>query len=233
MSIFDTMTLNCPACSKPMEFDVVASVNADRRPDLREEIIAESFQGKVCPACKAEFRLDPQMVYFHVAKGLWISVYPVSRLPDWPQLEQQAKTTFALAFGDRAPGAARQIGRTMKPRLTFGWAGLREKVIAADYQLDDVALEMAKSLLFRTLDRPPLSPGTEVRLVALAGDNMEFGWLELVTGKVVEILTVPRALYDGIVKDPKPWEPLRNDLTEGLYVDVFRLYVVPAAAAAG
>src|SRR5262245_32188809 len=99
MSIFETVSLQCPSCGKPVDFNAVASVNADRRPDLRVAIIDGTFQRKPCPQCGTEFRLDPQMTYIHVAKGQWIAVFPVSRLPDWQALEQRTQATFALAFG--------------------------------------------------------------------------------------------------------------------------------------
>ena len=33
MSVFRTETVNCPSCATPVDFELVLSVNADRRPD--------------------------------------------------------------------------------------------------------------------------------------------------------------------------------------------------------
>ena len=35
MSLFLTQELPCPSCRTPVSFELVHSVNADRRPDLR------------------------------------------------------------------------------------------------------------------------------------------------------------------------------------------------------
>jgi CpXC protein len=48
MSKFETQTLTCPSCGEAVDFEAVASVNADRRPDLREAILDFSFQRQVC-----------------------------------------------------------------------------------------------------------------------------------------------------------------------------------------
>ena len=77
MSIFRTYELNCPACNTPVRFDLVMSVSADRRPDLREAILDGSFQRKVCPACATAFRPEPEFTYIDFARGQYIFVYPV------------------------------------------------------------------------------------------------------------------------------------------------------------
>ena len=59
MSVFHTQTVHCPACATPVEFKLVFSVNADRRPDLRDAIVAGTFQRQPCPSCGTEFRVDP------------------------------------------------------------------------------------------------------------------------------------------------------------------------------
>ena len=56
MSVFHTETINCPACATPVEFKLVFSVNADRRPDLRDAIIAGTFQRQPCPSCGTAIR---------------------------------------------------------------------------------------------------------------------------------------------------------------------------------
>ena len=39
MSLFESAKSPCPKCGTPHAFEVVASVNADRRPDLRAAIL--------------------------------------------------------------------------------------------------------------------------------------------------------------------------------------------------
>src|SRR5262245_40942684 len=122
MSMFRTMTIDCPACGTANEFKVVVSVNADRRPDLRAAIIDGSFQRQPCTKCGKEFRLDPEMTYFDVGRGQWIAAYPLGKLGHWKDLENEARASFANAYGPKAPAGARKLGAGLKPRITFGWA---------------------------------------------------------------------------------------------------------------
>src|SRR4051794_842720 len=144
MSMFRTMPVTCPECGTAVEFNAVFSVNADRRPDLRAAILDGSFQRQPCPRCGKTFRLDPEMAYADLGHGQWIAVFPVAKLGRWKELEEEARATFAQAYGPQAPAVARQLGARMRPRLTFGWGGLREKLVAADHHLDDVTLELVK-----------------------------------------------------------------------------------------
>ena len=89
MSLFRTIEATCPSCQVPGHFDLVHSVNADRRPALREEILKRTFQQSTCPACGEIFRIAPELTYVHQAGGLWLSdadflpVRHVSVPPAW------------------------------------------------------------------------------------------------------------------------------------------------------
>src|SRR5262249_36917688 len=127
MSLFLTQTIACPACKQSVEFDVNYSINADRRPDFREAILDGSFQVEECEHCGKAFRLEPQLSYIDLARRQWVLVHPGPRRTDWPQLEEDAKATYDLAYGPQAPASARAIGSALVPRVAFGWAALREK----------------------------------------------------------------------------------------------------------
>ena len=98
MSMFQTMTVNCPECCTAVDFKAVFSVNADRRPDLRAAIIDGSFQRQPCAQCGKAFQLDPEMTYVDVGRGQWIATFPVAKLGQWKDLEEQARATFAQLF---------------------------------------------------------------------------------------------------------------------------------------
>ena len=71
---------SCPACSQFVEFEAVYSVNADRRPDLRDEILAGTFQKEACPKCGESFRLTPELTYLDEERGQWIAAFPADRM---------------------------------------------------------------------------------------------------------------------------------------------------------
>ncbi len=230
MSRFETQTLSCPSCGEPVEFDVVISVNADRRPDLRDAVLDGSFQREACPKCSTSFRLDPELNYLDVAHGQWIAAFPIAKLAQWSAVEEQAKATYAKAYGAKASAAARAIGAGLKPRVTFGWSALREKLVAVEHQLDDVNLELVKMAMVRGLDSSPFGGDTELRLLAVEGPELVMAWIDPVNEQMVEGLRVPRSLYDEIAADTTDWQALRDELSAGLFVDMNR-QLLPTAEA--
>ena len=101
MSLFSTIETECPACEATSKYELVFSVNADRRPELRAEIMARTFQRLTCPECGGLFRLEPEFTYFHAAGKQFLTVRPASELPGWPEQEARAvELAVHRAIGD-------------------------------------------------------------------------------------------------------------------------------------
>lgn len=225
MSVFTDTTLSCPACGTAVPFKAVQSLNADRRADLRGAVLDESFQRQVCPSCANSFRLAPDLNYLDVGRGQWFAAHPLADLDRWAEIEARDRAAFDRAYGPAAPPPARAIGAGLRPRITFGWAGLREKILAAENDLDDVTLELLKVAVLRGVEGSPLRDDTELRLVAVADGKLILAWIELQSEAVIEELEVPWAVYAEIEADADAWAPLRATLSAGLYVDMNRLLV--------
>jgi hypothetical protein len=225
MSIFNPVAVSCPSCGAPVDFNAVYSLNADRRKDLRAAVLDGSFQREACSRCNTVFRLDPEFTYVDVGRGLWVAVHPYGKLGHWKPLEEQARATFDKAYGAGASAAAREIGKGIKARVTFGWAALREKLVAGEAGLDDLVLELAKTAIIRGIDNAPLGTGTELRLANVDGDQLAVAWINGANEELKEILRVPRTLYDGIAADLTPWAALQTSLSAGPFVDMNRLLV--------
>ncbi len=228
MSLFQNINVPCPGCGKPVSFLAVSSVNADRRPDLRDEILDGTFQRKTCDHCQTAFRLDPEMTYVDIGRGQWIAVQPFGFIGDWEALESQARAAFDRGYGAKAPPPARLIGAQLVPRITFGWEALREKLFLADNKLNDLEVELTKTAILRGGGDVPLSAKTELRVVDAQGDSLTMVWLVAETSEVVEKLVVPRGLYDEIAADKTGWKELRDELSGRLFVDMQRL-MLPVA----
>jgi hypothetical protein len=194
---------------------------------LREQILDGSFQRESCAGCGKAMRMQPNFAYVDAGRGQWILVEPASGLATWPELEMAARETFAIGYGEGASRLARDIGRTLVPRVTFGWAALREKLVCQAAGLDDVTLECTKMLMLRGLGEVPLADGVDLRLVEATANELTFVWLRSSDEVVAETLTVPRKLYAGVASEPAAWAELRGPLAAGLYVDMNRL-LVPA-----
>lgn len=225
MSVMGALRVSCPACGHDFEMQAAESVNADRRPDLRDSILDGSFQVQACPCCTKAFRLDPKFNFLDVGRGHWISSQPLEQLRDWAALEDVASTIFAKAYGADAPASARQIGDKLSARLTFGWPAFREKLIIRDHGLDDLTLELTKLALIQGVGGAPLKPGLEFRLEAVEGDDWLMGWVDGQTGREHDVMQVPRAVYDSVVAAPQAWAELRAQLSDGPFVDIQKLFI--------
>lgn len=222
MSIFQTLDVPCPTCRAEVSFDMVHSVNADRRPDLRQAILDRSFQRQTCPACGLSFRVEPEFTYINLKRGQYIAVWPVGKRAQWKELEARSQAAFDKAFGAAASPEAKALGKNVAMRMVFGWPALNEKLIAADHGIDDRSLELAKIGILRNLDEVPVGDEMELRLVALMDEELKLGWIRARSDELTDVISVPREVIAEIEADPQAWQELRDDVVGGAYVDLQR-----------
>lgn len=223
MSIFRTHTLACPSCGAPVDYELVHSVNADRRPDLRDAILDGSFQLQQCPGCGTAFRCEPEFTYLDQKRGQYIGVWPASRRHEWQACAAKTREVFDHSLGVNAPREARALGDKLTVRTVFGWPALVEKLLAQDAGIDDRTLEAAKLAVMRTQEESPLPGRLELRLIAAEGGDPVFAWLGGGSeGEALPALKVPRKLIDAIEADPAHWQALRESVAEGDVVDFQR-----------
>jgi hypothetical protein len=225
MSIFRTVEVPCPACGSAVRFELVHSVNAGRRPDLREAILNRAFQRQPCPTCRVEFRTEPEFTYTDLGRKQFFAVWPSSYLGQWAEYEERTRKTFAAAFGAEASPAARDIGQGLTTRAIFGWPGVAEKLICADAGIDDVTLELAKTALLRSMSEVSVGASAELRYIGPQEDKLLFGWIQTATEEMTDGLSVAKTLIEEIEGAPEQWQPLRDELSAGLFVDYRRLLI--------
>jgi hypothetical protein len=222
MSLFVDARAKCQ-CGKETEMRLAASVNAGRRPDLRQEILDGTFQAETCPACGVRLRLPVHLSYLDINRGQWILAEGIELLAQWRSVEEEAHAVFERTYGRRAPKPAQEVGAELRPRLVFGWPALRESLICDELGLEAVALELLKIAIFRTVPEPPLGDISELRLTGGDSANLHFAWVDAAVEQELASLTVARALYDDVAEDPAPWAALRGELEGRLFVDFKRL----------
>lgn len=227
MSLLHTETLPCPFCGAEAEREIANSVAAERRPDLRMAILDGSFQKTVCDSCGKTFRINPTLTYMDTERGTWILTLPCDKRPLWDSFESGALSIFNDSFGTNAPPAARGLGERLRARVTFGWSGLREKLLCEEFAIDDTTLELLKLLLLRTIEAGNLTENAALRLIARneAGD-LVMAWLSDATEGGTEIIEVPASLLADIAGD-KAWDAARAELSNGPFVDAGKLLVSP------
>ena len=201
MSLFEPAELACPACGVLITAELSNSVNADRRPDLRDEIMAAQFQRVPCDACGIAVQLPPALTYVDMARSQWILANPAASLAEWTELESIVRDTFEASYGAAAPSVAQEIGRALRPRIVFGWPALRERLIAAAEGIDDVDLECLKLGGVRNVGGSLLNDESEFRLVDADEDTLVLAWLVSDTEQELSFLEVPRATLAQIAGD--------------------------------
>ena len=92
MSVFNTVAMACPACGTSVNFELVHSVNAARRPDLRAAILDRSFQRQACPTCGTLFRVAPTFTYLDVGRKQFLAVWPASEVTRWQEFEARSQS---------------------------------------------------------------------------------------------------------------------------------------------
>lgn len=229
MSLFDLTALRCPVCETVTDFQAVGSVNADRRPDLREAILEESFQVVTCPSCAEVMRLEPMMNYLDVELGLWLASYPARRIGDHAALRGEVQALFDQSYGVQASDAAQGVGAGLQPRLVFGWPATREKLLLRQQGLDDGTLEMLKLDLLRRLPEAPLYPGVEMRVVQVHADSLAVVWIDAASEEVLDRFSASRALVEEIEGNAEGWAEMRGRLTDNPFVDMQKLYLEQSA----
>jgi hypothetical protein len=229
MSIFRTVEVTCPNCDATVTFDLVHSVNADRRPDLRDAILNRSFQRQPCPSCAYEFRMQPEFSYMDMRRGQFIAVWPSEGADDFEKYEERSKSRFEQAYGAEAPPEAQDIGRLLTPRIVFGWIALNEKLIAQQAGIDDVLLELVKLALIRTdADGPGLSVSNELRLIGVEETKLVLGWFPRGGEELTEVVAISKDILKDIESQPEQWKDLRDELANSYFVDYRRFFIAVA-----
>ena len=229
MSIFRTAQVTCPSCDGTVTFNLVHSVNADRRPDLRGAILDRSFQRQPCPSCKYEFRMQPEFSYMDMRRGQFLAVWPSDGVEDFEAYEQRSRSRFEQAYGAVAPPEAQDIGQLLTPRIVFGWIALNEKLIAQEGGIDDVLLELVKLAIIRTdADGPGLGTETELRLIGVEEKKLVLGWFPLGKEDLIDVVAVSKDLLQEIDSQPDQWKDLRDELANAYFVDYRRFFIAVA-----
>jgi hypothetical protein len=225
MSIFTPATTPCPVCDTPKNFAFATSVNGGRRDDLRTAILDDRFQVERCEHCGHDFRPPPLFSYIDDGRGDWILIRPSLAEAEWEEFEAQARATFNKAYGPATPLAAREIGRTLKPRVAFGWPALREKLLCSANGLDDVELELTKLAVIRKTPGSEVAEEKSLRLVEVEPQRLTFAWFSRDSEVPETAIGVPRKTYDIVASEFEAWAKLRQELEASYYVDLNRFFI--------
>ena len=155
MSTFRVYSLTC-GCGEKLSAPLAESVNVQRAPELREQILKGQFHRVKCPKCKRTVTVEKPFLYFDTGRQAYFNVLPAS---ERHRYREASDALSAIAphipdFGDAA--GERQL------RAVFGMGELREKLVAQDAGIDDRIAELLKVLVIS--DHPFLVQKPRLRL---------------------------------------------------------------------
>ncbi len=236
MSRLFSASAACPKCETTNSIEYPASVNADRRPDLRHAILDQSLYTLPCRSCGQVLTFEPHMTYLDVQRGQWILADASDAVATWREAEAHALGVYDLAFGSGAPSAARTIGGMLSPRLVFGWPALIEKLVCQELAIDDTALEALKMVIIKNAPGDALDLNMDLRLCGRSDDMLELAWIDPLTGAEAARMRLPEAAYERVGAGGPDWAPLVGLLAGRMFVDIGRVLhdsPAPQSATAG
>lgn len=195
MSITAERRLAC-ACGSDVTVTLVESLNGSRHPALRAAVLGRSLHTARCARCGETAVVMARFSYVDLERRQLIGVYlPVDRGQE-RTCGDEVLAAYRRGFLD-GPVAIRAIARDMLVRVVFGYEELREKLVADDAGLSDLAVEAVKYDLLGDGRLRAVSAAT-LRLDAVRGEDLDFH-AEDADGRPLPVrLSVPRAFADAM-----------------------------------
>lgn len=213
-------TVRCP-CGIEMEVFVAESINAGRHPKLRQALLDGELHRFPCEACGHAVILEEQLLYVDAERRQFFVVMPRNELLREEEAIALTRQLFDTSFGPQMPAALQEIGAGMMVRLCFGLPALRDKVLADEAGLNDLALEALKCEVMGQLPELEHRATSALWLLRAGGNELE---LVAETDGTPLPVVVPRRSYEVIAAlGDEELLRLRSALVRGPHVSMLRL----------
>ena len=206
--------LACKRCQATITARRASTINMQRHPVARDQILDGTFHRVTCGACGHVAQLDARMLFSDFPRGQFVDVRPAAEVSSWSDQSLASTAVFADGLAQ-----ARGFGLVGDPRvrLVYGLAGLADKLRAWDAGFDDRVIELAKLALVLEV-----AGGVTPASIYLqsAADELVFA---MTTGSV-EHHAMPRARYDELVVSATRDPASLDRLFDGPFVSWLRVY---------
>jgi hypothetical protein len=221
MSTTHPTDVGCPHCGTRQRVLLAESANVQRSPGWRHAVLDGSFHRFTCGACALPFRVERDTLYSDLSSGFLIGVFAPTRRAECRELEETIAATWARTIEVEAPAAVRAAFSGPGPRVVFGLAALREKVVCFDHQLDDRLVEAAKLTLLEGI--PGRAEAGVADLVLVAVDEpagiMVLQPIDAQEAAVgAHLVHAPLAMMRDLDRTRAMVQALLPELFEGLWV---------------
>lgn len=222
MSTFYTQQLTCPDCQAPIAAWLARGIHAERRTDLRDEVLARRFHRRTCSACGLQLEIERPIVYTDLDLHQWVYVAPESDRRHWRSWEARLAADIARLFSEHSP-LVHGIDDQLRWRTVFGYEELREKLVIWRAGLDDAIVECLKVRAVAT--EPALgTPGSRLVVERVdPGDRLELVWFAAGATTPTRSTTLPAAWLLDADRDRSSVMLRFPELFRGGYVNLRRL----------
>jgi hypothetical protein len=220
MSITEEQLVQC-ACGTAVRVVLAESLNAGRHPHLRQALLDGELHRFTCGTCGARVLVEKQLLYFDAERHHFFVVLPRDELAHEAQGIAIVRRLYDVSFGPPAAETLQELGRAMMVRLVYGLPALREKVLADEAGLNDLALEALKCEVLGQLPELEHRATAALWLGRVLEGELEL-WAE--TDGAPLPVRVPRWTYDSIVAlGAEQILRFRPGLAKGPHVSMQRL----------
>lgn len=224
MTTVSVSTIIC-TCGHSFDADVIEGIHVSRRPDLREAVLGGTFHLLECPACGRELQIDKLVAYTDFDREHWFAVAPEPAIHQYREWRDKIADSYDSTMVRCAPQIVRETwAPTMRRRLIFGLASLREKLVVFDLDLDDRVIEAMKLHMITEVG-VPFEFGTYLHLRSFEANDLVFEYQAV---GMIEPQKIPisRAHHDRLASDPSPLQAQYGFLFDEWIVDQ-RLWHLP------
>ena len=244
MSQTATREIEC-SCGARVAVFVADSINAERHPHMRQAVLDRRLHVFTCSACDGGIVVENRFWYLDLGRGQFYGVWPNRDRAGERALGEAVVNEFELALGEQAGATARALfnaeafedhpepeRKRHLVRLCFGNEELREKIIAREAGLSDLALEALKARVLAEIRELGQVDLVRLGVRTMRLDHVEDSgdlafYFEQATSpaRVLEIgMVVPRAHYEAFAAIP--WQDLLatyKGIASGPHVSLLRL----------
>lgn len=223
MSITYEDQIRC-ACGMTVRVVVAESVNAARHPHLRQALLDGQLHRYRCAGCGAELVVEKKLLYFDPQRRQFFVHLPRPEMAREAESIAVVRQLYDASFGAGTAALLQEVGREMMVRLCFGLSALREKVLADEAGLNDLALEAVKCEVLGHV--PELEHRGAAGLWLVQAGATELRFAAETDGAPLPVV-VPRATYEAVAalgaEEIQRWRP---GLARGPHVSMQRLGLV-------
>jgi hypothetical protein len=221
MSITHSEAMACP-CGAEVRVELADSLNADRHAHLKQRVLERVLHVGRCHSCARTIVVDHRFLYVDLGRRQIIGVFRSSDRNDADDCAHAVEDMFDRWFRRDAPLWIRELAEQCLVRAVFGLEELREKIVADDAGLDDLALEALKCHLMAEDPALRAAGVATLRLDRVDGDHLDLVAVDLDDQPCHGVLRVPRAELARMPAGVAAYA-VYPDLAAGPHVSLMRL----------